>query len=198
MTVYAFPALTPNVSAWALKSNVAVFEAFNNAISTLNRGGERWEIELSFLNLRGADRATLRAWLVQLNGQEHRFTVHDHSHTQRGTFGGTPVVDGSSQTGTQINIRGATASVTNWIRAGDWLQFGNELKQCTADANTDGSGDVAVSFLPRIRTSPADGAAIEVVQPLGQFLLNSNRTSWRNKPGGFSDFVISAIEDITA
>jgi len=197
VTTYAYPSITPNSSSWELVSNTATYQSpITGAIQTVNRGGTRWAISLNHRNLSGDDRAEMMAWLAKLNGQQHRFTVHDHSHTQRGSFGGTPLVAGGSQTGNSLDIDGASNSVTNWIRAGDYFTVNGELKMATADANSDGSGNVTLACVPELREAPADNAAIDVTDPVGTFILTEARNGWTNVPGVFSDFTITAIEDI--
>lgn len=199
MTTFAFPSITPNSSAWSLESNTASFlSPISGAVQTKDRGGERWRALLTFVNLKGDDKAVMKAFLTRLNGQQHRFTLHDHSQIQRGAFGGTPLVNGAGQTGTTLNIDGATFSITNWIRAGDHFRVGGDLKMAVLDANSDGAGLVALTFVPRIVNAPADGAPIATVDPLGVFMLANNVVSWGNVPGDFSSFSIDCIEDIIA
>ena len=198
MTTYSFPSIKHHVQNWALTANAAIFDSYNNTVTVSRRGGERWEVELVFPALKGEDLATMRAFITKLNGQEHRFTLSDISHTQRGTFGGTPVVDGASQTGSSLDIRGASINTANWIREGDFFQVGSELKQVLADVTTDGSGDATITFGPRIRTSPSDGAPITTTAPTATFLIAQPRTVFAMRPGGVASLSLTAIEDVTA
>ena len=108
------------------------------------------------------------------------------SHTQ-GQQGGTPLVNGGSQTGASLVTDGWTASAANRLKAGDIFtiaavyavnpvtkQSTGRLQQfvVTADAASDGSGNLTVSISPSITTSgttqtvsagPADNAAITVL-----------------------------------
>ena len=111
-----------------------------------------------------------------------------------GALGGTPLVNGGSQTSTYtdvkdtnqqtLNIDGATNSVTGWAKQGDVFTIAgvfavNPVTKETqaflqqfvvkADANSNGSGAVALTISPAIITSgayqtvsaaPADNAAI--------------------------------------
>lgn len=91
-----------------------------------------------------------------------------------GALGGSPVVNGASQTGSSLVINGATASVTGWAKKGDVFTVGTgangsfavnpqnyrsttQLQQfvVTADASSDGSGNVTLSIYPPIVTSGA-------------------------------------------
>ena len=199
MTTYAFPSITPNRSSWELVTNTRRFTSpLTNATQTVARKGTLWRVDLSFNNLDGADRADLQAFLTKLNGQEHRFTLHDHAYTRRGTGGGTPLIDGASQTGSSVTIDGATASVTNWLRAGDYLSFNNQLFMTTADCNSDGSGDVTVTLSPPIRSAPADDAAVDIDAPVSGVFMLATDPSWSKRPGAFSSFQMTCIEDVLA
>lgn len=200
MTTYAFPSITPTEMSIGVMSNTRAFTSpFSGAVQTEERGGARLKLRMVFANLSGADRQDMIAFLAKLNGMEHRFTVRDYGHTQRGTFGGTPLVKGAGQTGATLLIDGCTTGVTNWIRAGDQFKVGNELKIVTADLNSNGSGEVTLAFRPKLRTSPADNAAITTSSPTGTWMLTQDTVDWATGPGpAFSDFVIEAIEDVLA
>lgn len=198
MTTYTFPSITPNATQIQLLSNTAAFiSPITGATQTLDRGGERWQMTMTFTNLTGANRADMQAYLAKLNGQQHRMLIPNHAESNRGAFGGTPLVFGGSQTGNSLNIDGCSLTVTNWIRAGDWFGVNGELKLCTADANSDGSGNVTISFVPRLRASPADNAAITTSGAAGTFILSQPNVGWSNTPGGFSDMTVTCFEDIT-
>jgi len=199
MTTYTFPSVTPTSSQIQLLSNTSRFiSPISGAVQTIDRGGERWAIDLTYRNLKAADFATMSGFLVKLNGQQHRFDLPNHAENQRGAFGGTPLVDGGSQTGTSLSVKGGSNNITNWIRDGDWFGVNDELKVSIADANTDGSGDVTLTFGPRLRTAPSDEDPITTSAATGIFMLASNGVSWNNKPGGFHDLTIQAFEDIAA
>lgn len=199
MTTFAFPSVVPTSQSWGLRSNTSVYiSPYTGATQTIDRGGERWEVTLNFTNLNGAKRAEMQAFITRLNGQQHRFTLQRHANPARGAFGGTPLVSGASQTGTTLNIDGASPSVTNWIRAGDFFGVDGKLKMCVADANSDVSGNVAIELMPRIQTAPADNSAIITSGATGTFILSENTVSWTDTQGGFSTLNFNAFEDIVA
>lgn len=104
-----------------------------------------------------------------------------------GQQGGTPLVNGGSQSGASLITDGWTASAANRLKKGDVFTIANvfavnpvtkqstgALQQfvVTADAASDGSGNLTASISPSIVTSgalqtvsasPADNAAITVV-----------------------------------
>ena len=199
MTTYSFPSITPSSSTFELVTNTRTYRSpLTNAVQTVGRRGSLWRATLQFNNLTGADRAAMQAFVTKLNGQEHRFNLHDHSFTRRGTGGGTLRVNGANQSGASLVCDGATASITNYLREGDYVSFGNELHLITADTNSDGSGNVTLSIAPPIRKSPADDTAIDYTSPVSGVFMLASPASWSNQPGVFSSFSIEAIEDVLA
>ncbi len=199
MTTYSFPAVTPNEMRLQFVSNTNIFRSpLSGAMQTEDRSGEYLGAVIEYQNMSTADKALIMSLLAKLNGQQHRVSLPFHALDNRGAFGGTPLVAGASQTGTSINVDGCSLSITNWIREGDVFSFGDGLKICTADANSDGAGAITISFWPRIRTAPADNTAIETTTPVGTFMLASNSNEMGFRPGIFADASLAFIEDIAA
>lgn len=199
MSTFAFPSITSNNMTIRLVNNISRYPAPNTgAVQTKKRGAGYMMIDMAFTNLKTSERAELIGFLAKLRGGQHRFTLPIHCEANRGAFGGSPLVNGGSQKGGSVNVDGCDNNVTNWIRIGDIFQLGNELKICTDDANSDSSGNVSISFAPDIRTSPADNSAVVTSNAVGIFMLATDEQSFINRPGVFSDFSISAIEDVRA
>ena len=198
MTTRTFPAIKPNSMTWELIANSQQFVALSGAIQTAQRPGQRWTVQLEYAALVAADRAVLQAFVVQVLGQADNFTLTPHDYSPRGAFGGTPVVNGAGQSGNALNIDGCSASVTNWIRAGDFFQVGTELKMATQDASSNGSGEVALSFVPELRSAPGDGASITTTEPTGVFRFVQPRMGWSSRPPFISLMTLECVEDITA
>ena len=201
MTTYAFPTLSvgPSEVSVEYSANTAVSRSpLSRATQTVARDGDLWEFRITYQSLRADDKAVAKAFFSKLRGNYHRFTVRDFGNTQRGAFGGTPLVAGANQTGTSIDIDGASTGITNWIRAGDMFSVNGELKMCTDDANSDGSGNVTINFVPPLRRAPADNAVITTTDATGTFMLIDNVFGWTNRPGDFVDMTIICSEDINA
>ena len=199
MATFPFPNITPATNTFELVSNTRTYQSpLTNAVQTASRKGSLWKASMQFNNLSGDDRKVMQAFLVKLNGQQHRFTLQDHSHTPRGAGGGTLRVNGASQSGTTLVCDGATASVTNYLRAGDYISFNNELHMVVADANSDASTNVTLSIAPPIRKTPADDTIVDYTIPvLGVFML-AGPASWNTTIDIHSSFNIEAVEDVLA
>lgn len=130
------------------------------------RAGSKWVYTLNWVNLTAADRAEVLAFFSRLNGLEHRQRLIFFGETnQRGSWSGTPLVDGAAQTGSSLNLDGFTASQSGIIQRGDFFRIAGleQLFQVTRDGSSDAGGNVAdLTFWPPLRSSPADNAAIEL------------------------------------
>lgn len=199
MTTYTFPSITPTRGSMELVTNTKSFTSpLTNAVQTSQRKGSLWRATLSFLNLKGADRAEMQAFLTKLNGQEHRFFLQDHSFTRRGTGGGTISIKGAGQTGSSVLVDGASFSVSNFLLPGDYIAFSNELHMVTAACDSNGLGEVTIPIAPPIRKPTTDNALVDYAVPvLGVFMLGS-QSSWTNATDGSSNFTIDAVEDVLA
>ena len=201
MTTYAYPTLSRQPQSMTVEviSNTEVFQSpITGAMQTVDRSGERLMITVRYNNLQSADRNELQAFLMKLNGHQHRVNLPFFGMDNQGTFGGTPLVFGASQTGTTLNIDGCSNNITDWMKAGDVFSVNGEMKIATLDADSDGSGLATLTFSPRLRSAPPDNDPIETTAPTGVFMLASNRNSWTRMPKQFSDFQIAFVEDIAA
>ncbi len=129
-------------------------------------GGEWWEYELEFAL--HSDRAGMEvsAFFNGLGGQRGTFLFRDPSYQL--TAPGTPLVNGAGQTGNTLATDGWPAATTV-LRMGDAFQLGSgattRLYQLTANAVSNGAGQCTLQFVPRLRASPLDNAALVVAQP---------------------------------
>ena len=67
----------------------------------------------------------------------------------------------------------------------------------TADA-TITAGSATVDFVPELRESPADNAAVTISNPKGTFRLISPQTTWSNRSPRISSFSFECVEDVLA
>lgn len=183
MTVSNFPTLKPiEPTTFGLVFNTRVHTSpFDGFTQTVELPGAHFYASVT-LGVDLDDRRVLQAFLDGLHGAAGRFYYGDPYYLRegpQGPRGGTPLVDGAGQTGTSLATKGWSAA-TMVLKKGDYVHFtngdgGRELKRLTADATTDGSGDVTLAFEPPIRVAPDDEAAIEADAARGQFRLIDDR-----------------------
>lgn len=172
-----------------LSSAVAATESpFSLTEDNFFWGGQRWEIDFVMPPFKGRNMAA--DWLafgVKCKGSYNTFLIGDPMGKNPRGAGGTIVVDGSGQTGNQLEIS-SSPNITGLLKKADYFQLGTgagaKLYMVTNDLNTDGSGKGIVEFEPQLRVSPGDSQQLIVVNPRGVFKVINNSWSWSVTPGG--------------
>ncbi len=197
MTTMSFPALSravPRTVDWSLRANTQSFQSpLAGSVQTVELPGARWAVSFMLENLDETDAALLQAFFAKLRGRAGRFYLHNLARPQpRGTLTGTPLVKGAAQTGTALVIDGCTVGAT--LLVGDFVGVNGELKMVVADVTADGAGEMSLAIEPPLRSSPADNAAVTLVQPTATFMLSDDESKWSTTPGKYSTFALDAIE----
>lgn len=178
MTILTFPTIRrPSGASYRLRGNTQTHRSpLDGTTQTLEMPGAVWELTVSWENLSGDDQRVLAAFLAQLRGAAGRFYYSPAAwQPRRATGGGTPLINGASQSGASLVTDGWSASV-QVMRAGDWLSYDDtsgrrRLHMVTADVSSNGSGQTTLAITPPIRRAAADNAAVEVAAPSGVFRL---------------------------
>ena len=145
--------------------------------------GQFWEAEISLPPMKRADAEYWISFLLKLNGSYGTFLLGDpNGATARGVATGTPLVNGASQTGSELITDGWTTSTTGILKAGDYIQLGSgssaKLHKVLDDVNSDSNGNATLTLWPDLRSAPADNAAITVSGAKGLFRLSTNQQDW--------------------
>ena len=191
MTDYTWPSIVPATSSWRMAANTAAF-----GMRPIARMGDRWACTLMLPAMKESTGHSVKAFLTRLRGCAHRVVLPNHAHVRRGTAGNV-LVNGSSQSGTTLICDGAGASITNAVRAGDYLTLENRLYMIADDANSDGSGNLVINLTHPLYIAPTNNAAVTLVNPTGRFLFMGESVSWTRTPGDLVQFgPLEFLEDI--
>lgn len=138
--------------------------------------GMMWRFSVDFPPMSAAQAREWAGTLSQLNGRFGTFLFGDPLwKAPRGTWAGSPVVDGAGQSGQGLALRDFTPGATGL--KGDYFQIGSgsssRLYMITVDFTADGSGNATLDVWPRLRGAPVDGSAIVTATPQGVFRLTS-------------------------
>ena len=190
-----------NITLRAVNTVGMSMSPFTYQQQTVAHAGQRWECDITLPAMNRADAEQWVAFLVSLRGRFGTFTLGDPvGATPRGSAGGTPLVNGASQTGGTLNIDGCTASQTGWLKAGDYIQLGTAgsatLHKVLADADSNGSGQVALDIWPFIRTAPSDNATVVVTNTIGRFRLADNEQNWNIRETALYGITFGGVEAI--
>lgn len=176
MTI-TYPLTLPNTNfkRITMRANTVVAESrspFTYQSQAYEHNGAIWIAEVTFPIMSRADAEAWTCFLLKLNGPYGTFLLGDPSaKTPRGVVSGTPEVNGSGQVGKVLLTKGWAPSVTNILRAGDYIQIENHLYKNLNDVNSDGSGNATLDIWPRLRANYSDGEAIITSNCVGTFKL---------------------------
>jgi len=138
--------------------------------------GQQWVVEVTLPPLTDDQVGQWQAFLLSLNGAFGTFRVGDIiKSSPKGSAPGTPLVNGASQSGSELVTDGWTASQPGILLAGDYINLGNDLHMILKDVNSDSGGNATLDIWPSLRSSPADDLAITTVNTKGTFRLTEAR-----------------------
>jgi len=151
--------------------------------------GEQWLVDVTIPPITERDIAgQWKAFGAAIQGSFGQFYMGDLSATSPvGVGTGTPLVDGASQLGNDLDVKGLTPSITGILKAGDWVQVGtgvlSRLHMATEDVDSDSSGKATIPLEPALRYAPADSSAVSFHNTVGLFRMQSNSFEWNVVPG---------------
>lgn len=179
----AMPGAPYKFRAMTLMQNfqVAVNKSpFTSQGQTYEHQGSWWSAKIDFPSMTRVQASPWIGFFAALNGRSGTFLLGPPNWaTPLGTAGGSPIVNGGSQTGKTLAISG----LTGVLKAGDYFHVGSGLTQRLYMNLTDaGPGSVTLDIFPRLRESPANSAPLTLANPQGAFRLDSNQNSWAITP----------------
>lgn len=183
----------PSSVSWRLVSNTQRFTSkFNQATQTVRFPGSLWRASMTFSKLDDYEARAVESIIVTLDGGAGRIWMGDYGRWGRPEQG-TPVVAGVNQTGFSLNTSGWTPNTIVALR-GDYFQIGNEMKLLTTDVVSTAAGLAVLNFGPMLRTSPANGTAINLRNPRAKFMLEEDENGPDRAPAFSNDFSLSFVE----
>lgn len=175
---------------------------FTLSQQVVRHAGARWQANITIPSTKREDAEYWNAFLLRLRGRFGTFLLGDpNAATSRGiaaTTPGTPVVNGASQTGNELDIDGCPTSRTGYLKAGDYIQLGAgataRLYKVLEDVDTNVSGECTLNVWPDLRSSPIDDSTVVVQNAKGVFRLASNEASWSIDNAGIYSIAFGAVE----
>jgi hypothetical protein len=153
-------------------------------------GPPRWRVSIrSHQALPLAQAAIWDAMLLQLRGGINHLSFGDPVRkVPLGTMRGTLTLNGAHSAGAvSLSVTGGAGQASTTLKTGDWLQIGtglgtSQLVKVMADATANGSGVIALTIEPPLRTAFSGGAAVTWNAPIGYFKQTSEPL-WNYAPG---------------
>lgn len=191
---------TPYPERMTVRSVHSNYVSMSHSLIRITRGigAHLWLFTLRYGPMTRAEFSPIEAFLESQRGRYRTFLFQPTPVylTPQGTIAGsTPVVDGASQTGEAVRIRGLAASTTV-LRAGDFLRFANHAKvyKAVEDVRSSSTGYAVVQLVPPLMASLADGEAININSPPFTVAQNNDTREFEiGSPGQFV-FDVELIE----
>lgn len=124
------------------------------------------------------------SFLMELRGMANAFQMGDPMKaTPRGTPSGSPVVNNSVPRGNiagsqQLGTNGWTASATNLLLPGDYIQVGYRLHRVLDVVDADSGGNATISIWPSLRETSTNAEMLITTGAQGLFRLATNQRTW--------------------
>ena len=209
MSSITFPRALPNLSeiqsiSVHKKNVIAITRSpFTGVQQVQEHQGQWFEIDFQLVTKSSPEMAKWDEWLTSMEGMNKTFLTGDPScQIPRGSAQdapGTPLVDGASQTGDTLAIKGMPNNAL-YLLEGDYIQLGAtstaKLYMVLTDLIADGSGTGTIDIWPNLRSSPADNAAVTVSSAVGVFRLKENTVSKPVQQGYFWTMNFTSMEAI--
>lgn len=155
---------------WSPENYVGLSRSpFTGEPRVMDWGGRAWIFQLTFAINNLTMGPQWEAFFLRLKGKYGTFYFGDPKRrSPRGTMTGTPLVNGVRQSGESLILDGAGNTKT--LLAGDYFTLESNYYMNLVDATSDVSGNITLTEVwPELRISPADNAAITLVNPTGVF-----------------------------
>lgn len=156
------PQIMPrSTTVTSLVQNIAnITQSLRRVVSS--RGGQRWQIELTFPPLSRNEATELWTFLNAQSGRLGAFNFILPNQPQRGTMAGVPRVAGDAQSGNLVTTVGWPQSSANVLRVGDFIRFSGHYKtyQVTADVSSGTTGYAHIPVFPALHAAPFSGSAL--------------------------------------
>ena len=209
MTI-SYPLNTPTdigIAQITLSANnkVAISESpFTAKQQVVKHPAEFWTASVTIPTVRKELAEPWVSFLLSLGGRQGTFLLGDPNRvTPLGTASvgvGTPVVNGNQAAGNSIAIRGLPLNRSNFLFAGDYIQFGSgdtaTLHKVLNTVTTSATGTITVDIWPRTRRQLSDGETVVLTNCKGKFRLSSNTTPWSINEASFYQISFDANEAI--
>ena len=163
--------------------------------------GQAWQANINLPLMNDVNAQAWIAFLLSLNGPQGTFLMSDPTGAiPRGEAASnrnpSPLVEGAGQAGNELDIDNCPASITNYLKRGDYIQLDYGYHRLLEDVSTDASGEANLSIWPNLRRSPADNESVRTINPVGIWRLTSPSSFYTDSDFLFKEMGFSCMEAV--
>jgi hypothetical protein len=188
--------------SWTMEANHGLAEsAFTGTVQAQRGQLERWSFTMEFRKMNRAEAQGAIAFFMRLEGQLNRFRMADPAALKplgKGT--GNPVASAATPAGSRtLSTSGWLPNVPGQLRAGDWVQIGDQLSRVREDADSDADGNATLDLWPKLMLAVPEDTPIILRPAKGIFRFTSEAPSFdltaadTNKPFSFR---MSGVQEV--
>lgn len=191
-----FPALpAPNGCTPSLIDYGGVLRsAIGGATQKIDRLGSRFRVDLTYPPMEEVDGRIFISRLIRAKREGLRVEYPLLSVDQG--LPGSPLVDGSGQTGFTLNAKGLTPNYVG--KEGYWLSIVRSgqhyLHNVSANFAADASGDAAIPIYPALRVPFLDNDAINLGKPMVEGIVDGDEIAWQMSLAHHIEFSVTIEE----
>ena len=167
MAIITLPNLNRwSTARWGISTNDTAQETMNGIEQIVQGPPPKRVYQITLMGLNKTERRLWGLALEQMTSLGNIFIAPppDFEGPASDYSGPNPLVFGSSQLGSSVNVDGASNS-TEILKAGDYFTINKEVKRSTADVTTSGTGTATIPFTPAFRTAPLDNEPVVIDAP---------------------------------
>lgn len=157
---YLYPELIPSESGFNILTPTEMqLNSINGVEQITENSGERWYIEMKYNFLRRHEAMELQAHLLRLRGSTNISLIRDQGFTQRGSWAGTPRVNGVNEYGLELDIDGLATNQAIALPC-DRFKLGNRVHQVVEAVTTTTNVAATLQLANEIIDIPANNTEI--------------------------------------
>ena len=163
--------------------------------------GQAWQADINLPIMNDVNAQEWIAFLLSLNGIQGTFLMSDPTGAlPRGAASSnrnpSPLVAGAGQMGNDLDIDNCPASITDYLKRGDYIQLDYGYHRLLKDASTNSSGETSLSIWPNLRRSPANNESVRTINPVGIWRLVSPSSFYTDADFLFKEMGFSCVEAV--
>jgi hypothetical protein len=155
--------------------------AFTGHIQAQRGQLERWAFTMEIARLNRLQAAEARGFFLRLEGRLGTFLMHDPAAPRPlGRATGKPVVAANTPAASRtVATTGWSSGTPHILRAGDWVQIGDQLSMVRQDVHSGANGAATLDLWPKLMLPVTSGTPIITRPARGIFRFTTDFPSWQ-------------------
>ncbi|RYD25112.1 MAG: hypothetical protein EOP87_24985 [Verrucomicrobiaceae bacterium] len=188
--------------SWKMETNHARAESPFSGHTQAQRGQlERWSFVMSIRRLSRAEAQVAQGFFMMLEGPLGLFRMADPAASKPlGKATGNPILSTAASPGDRtIAVSGFAPNVSGILKAGDWVQIGDQLSKVRTDVASSATGTATLSLWPKVMKTVPVASPVIVRNAAGLFRFTSQPPEWQadsNERGRPYTFQLTGVQEV--